>query len=128
MRLCADLSHYVVDREMTFPISDDNHQWIVEIMARSESFQGRIATRNQVQVPINFPQHAKWLDLFKGWWTEGFANWRRRHGADDDMVFLCELGPPEYAITDAEGNELSDRWQEALQLREIAGQCWNNAG
>jgi hypothetical protein len=51
-------------------------------------------------------------------------SWRTR-ARDQDLVFLCELGSPNYAITDANGDELSDRWQEALLLRCLAGKIRN---
>jgi hypothetical protein len=76
-----------------------------------------------VQVPIAFPQHLAWLETFLRWWKEGFALWRGRP-QDGDLVFLCELGPPNYAITDASGNELSDRWEEALVLKRLARELW----
>jgi hypothetical protein len=123
MRLCADLSHYVVDREMMLPISPEMQSYVSRILERSDSFQGRIATRSQVQVPIAFPQHRVWLETFLGWWKEGFCGWRTR-ARDQDLVFLCELGPPNYAITDANGDELSDRWEEALLLRQMANRLW----
>jgi hypothetical protein len=123
MRLCADLSHYVVDREMMLPISPEMQSYVSRILERSDSFQGRIATRSQVQVPIAFPQHRVWLETFLGWWKEGFCGWRTR-ARDQDLVFLCELGPPNYAITDANGDELSDRWEEALLLRQMADKLW----
>jgi hypothetical protein len=40
-------------------------------------------------------------------------------------VFLCELGPPDYAITDANGRELSDRWAEAALLAQWAREIWS---
>jgi hypothetical protein len=127
MRLSADLSHYVVEREMMLPISAANQGYIAQILARSDSFQGRIATRNQVQVPIAFAQHRPWLDCFLAWWQQGFASWRAR-APGQDLIFICELGPPNYAITDADGAELSDRWQEALELRRLAHALWDEAG
>jgi hypothetical protein len=123
MRLSADLSHYVVDREMMQPITAEMQHYVVRVLKRSDSFQGRIATRNQIQVPIAFPQHRDWLETFLGWWREGFRLWRSR-SPGKDLVFLCELGPPNYAITDANGDELSDRWQEALELKRLAGALW----
>ncbi|NLH82692.1 MAG: sugar phosphate isomerase/epimerase [Phyllobacteriaceae bacterium] len=124
MRLACDLSHYVVDREMIPPLSEEMGLQISRILARCDSFQGRVASRNQIQVQLDFPQHAKWLRLFEGWWREGFARWRARAGESDRLVFLSELGPTEYAITDAAGAELSDRRLEALTLRDIARRLW----
>jgi hypothetical protein len=126
MRLSADLSHYVVDREMTQPLSAEMQSYVSRVLQRSGSFQGRIATRNQVQVPIAFPQHRIWLETFLGWWSEGFRLWRSA-SPDEDLAFMCELGPPNYAITDGNGNELSDRWQEALELMRLARGLWVEA-
>ena len=119
MRLCADLSHFVIDREMPIPLSDTNSAYIQRILERSDCFQGRISNREQIQVPIGFPQHQEWVNTFKGWWKDGMRLWRDRSGGDATLIFLCELGPPSYAITDAQGNELSDRWEEALIIK-----CW----
>ncbi|GGD35877.1 sugar phosphate isomerase/epimerase family protein [Aureimonas glaciei] len=125
MRLSADLSHYVVDREMMLPLEPELAAYVSRLLARSDSFQGRIATRCQVQVPIGFPQHRPWLDLFLSWWDEGFRHWRARPGNErQDLVFLCELGPRPYAITGADDCELSDRGAEALALRELVRARW----
>ena len=88
---------------------------ISRILQRSDSFQGRVASRQQVQLQLDFPQHQKWVELFKGWWREGLQDWRRR--SEGECIFLCELGPPEYAMTDANGVEMSHRWEEALPIR-----------
>jgi hypothetical protein len=124
MRLCADLSHYVVDREMMLPIAADMQGYVERVLERSDSFQGRIATRSQIQVQVGFPQHRLWLETFLGWWRQGFSSWQVR-APQRDLVFLCELGPPNYAITDALGDELSDRWEEALLLRRMACEIWD---
>jgi hypothetical protein len=125
MRLAADLSHYVVDREMPCPPTPALQALVSRVLARSDSFQGRIAARGQIQIALDFPQNAKWVALFREWWREGFAAWRSRHtGSEAALVFLSELGPPDYAITDRDGRELSDRWSEALQLAAWAREIW----
>jgi hypothetical protein len=125
MRLCADLSHYVIDREMRLPLSETDRQYMRRILERSDCFQGRIANREQVQVQIDFPQHQAWVQQFRDWWAEGIGLWRRRNADDATLIFLCELGPPPYAITDANQAELSDRWQEALKIRSWVEETWS---
>lgn len=125
MRLCADLSHYVVDREFWFPLSDRDLGLISRILARSDSFQGRVASRQQIQLPLAFDQHQKWVDLFKGWWQEGFESWQRRNETGD-CIFLCELGPPEYAMTGPDGREMSNRFDEALQIKGWVEAMWED--
>src|SRR6202022_5046801 len=80
MRLAADLSHYVVDREMPCPPPPALQKLITKVLERSESFQGRVAARGQIQVALNFPQNAKWVALFRAWWRQGFTAWLPRPG------------------------------------------------
>jgi len=124
MRLCADLSHFVVDRELRSPITARDQGYISAVLQRSDCFQGRIANREQVQIQINFPQHQEWVEIFKGWWKQGMREWRERSDDGATLVFLCELGPPPYAITDGDQNELSDRWEESLQIRDWVRTIW----
>lgn len=126
MRLCADLSHFVVDREMRAPVTERDQNFIDSVLERSDCFQGRIASREQVQIQIDFPQHQQWVEIFKAWWKHGMRLWRQRSAPDATLVFLCELGPPPYAITDANQQELSDRWQESLQIRDWIRDIWAN--
>jgi len=125
MRLCADLSHFVVDREFKLPLDERDNGFIQRIISRSDSFQGRVASRQQIQLQLSFPQHQKWVDLFKKWWRDGLLNWRQRN-SNGDCIFLCELGPPEYAMTDSNGRELSDRWDEALQIKNWVTDIWHD--
>lgn len=124
MRLCADLSHFMVDREIRLPLPGRDQSYFQRILERSDCFQGRVASSEQVQVQLDFPQHQKWVSQFRAWWKQGIQSWRQRSDADDTLVFLCELGPPPYAITDANGLELSDRWEEALQIRQWVKEIW----
>ncbi len=124
MRLCADLSHYVIDREMRLPLADRDRKHMHRILERSDCFQGRVASREQIQVQIGFPQHQNWVEQFRSWWRDGIAMWRARNDDDATLVFLCELGPPPYAMTDVNQAELSDRWQEALTIRRWVQDLW----
>ena len=125
MRLTADLSHFVVDREMWTPIGSLDQEYIQTILNRSDCFQGRVASRGQVQVQISFPQHKEWVEIFKGWWRYGLEQWYKRQKEDSTARFLCELGPPtSYAITDANQLELSDRWEEALIIKKWIEEIW----
>ena len=124
MRLSADLSHFVVAREFGWPISDEVRAQITLVLQRADAFQGRVASREQVQLPVGFPQHRDWFEVFLGWWEEGFRLWRNRAAKDARLNFLCELGPKEYAITGADGFELSDRWQDALTIKARIAEIW----
>lgn len=109
-------------------MTDEEQELVHRLMRRSESFQGRVASPEQIQVNIDFPQHQGWVDMFKDWWLHGFRYWRKRHQDDANarMVFISELGPPPYAITGADGFELSDRWQEALTIRGWVESIWTD--
>jgi hypothetical protein len=124
LRLTGDLSHYLVGREFAYPVSDENHALMRRVMDNCWGYHGRVASREQVQVQISFPHLQHWVDLFMGWWEYGFDNWRKRAPDDGVLTFLCELGPPEYAITGADGYELSDRWMEAQQMKDMVRKLW----
>ncbi|GGI31395.1 MULTISPECIES: sugar phosphate isomerase/epimerase family protein [Bradyrhizobium] len=119
MRILADLSHILLGREFWYPISDEDEALVRQVLDRAWAFHGRVASREQIQVEITFPQHRIWLDLFLGWWKYGFRSWRKRAGTGACLSFTCELGPQPYAITDRQGKDTTDRWEEALLLRSL---------
>jgi sugar phosphate isomerase/epimerase len=127
LRLTADLSHYVVGRELAWPVDDVSHAQIRRVLEYAHAYHGRVATREQVQIQIGFPQHAQWVELFAGWWRDGFRHFRSTAPDNAVLTFTTELGPPWYAITGADGAELSDRWQEALALAELARDLWRQS-
>jgi len=122
--LLADLSHFLVGREFAFPVAEENHALIQRILDNAQAFHGRVASREQVQIEISFPHHRPWLDLFLGWWDYGFRQWRARSPEDATLAFTCELGPKPYAITGRNGNDTTDRWAEALMLRDMVRDLW----
>jgi hypothetical protein len=126
LRLTADVSHYVLGREFPWPLAEENHAQIHRILDNTWAIHGRIASREQIQVQLGFPQHQGWVGLFIDWWEYTIRSWRRRAGPDAVLTFLCELGPPPYAITGADGYELSDRWEEAQAMARMIRKSWVN--
>ena len=128
LKLLADLSHYVVGRELPEEACAEDDEAIHQVLRRSWGFHGRVASSEQVQVGLAFPQHQAWVQRFLGWWQWGMRDWLARPGTDQaSLSFTCELGPPPYAITDAHGLELTDRWQEALYLKQLIRDLWRQA-
>jgi hypothetical protein len=106
-------------------VGAEDHALIRRVLERADMFHGRVASREQVQIPITWEHHRPWLELFLGWWEDGFRLWRARADAQDELVFVCELGPPWYALTGPDGEELSDRWHEAQILRDLVRGIWD---
>ena len=128
LRLTGDLSHYVVGREFAWPISEENHALMRRILDNCWGFHGRVASREQVQLQITFAHHKQWVDLFMGWWAYGLKRWSSKAGPDATFTFLCEMGPREYAMTGPDGYELSDRWQEAILMKDMVREMWRRVG
>jgi hypothetical protein len=124
LRLCADLSHFVIDRELQLPLSSIDHDHLTRILEHSDSFQGRISNNQQIQIALDFPQHDAWVEQYRRWWAQGFQAWSNRQSQDATLRFLVELGPPPYAITGADQRELSDRWSEGLLIRRWVKDLW----
>lgn len=123
--LLADLSHFLVGREFAYPVAEENHALIRRILKNARAFHGRVASREQVQIEISFAHHRPWVELFLEWWSYGFRDWRSRAACNAELVFTCELGPKPYAITGRDGNDTTDRWAEARQLRQMALDLWS---
>jgi hypothetical protein len=126
LRLTADLSHFLVGREFAWPVAEENHEMIHAVLRRSRALHGRVASREQVQIQPSFPHHRPWVELFEQWWEYGLRHLRATLGARDVVVFTTELGPPRwYAMTGADGQELSDRWAESLLLGDLIRGVWS---
>ncbi len=125
LRLTGDLSHYVVGREFWYPMTDADQALMHRIINNCWGFHGRVASREQIQLQLNFQQHQGWVAVFMAWWERGFRQWRDKAGPNETLTFLCELGPAEYAMTGADGYELSDRWEESQQMMQQVRELWH---
>ncbi|NKB60795.1 MAG: hypothetical protein GKR95_01195 [Gammaproteobacteria bacterium] len=134
LRLVADLSHYVLGREMPIPVDGFHQELIERILRRSVSIQGRIPSREQIQLPLHFPSNQDWVSQFYEWWEWGMKDWLSRSTIsprspseiedNNRFNFTCELGPSPYAMTDENGVEFSDRWEEGLVLKREVEKTW----
>nr|WP_314141999.1 hypothetical protein [uncultured Rhodococcus sp.] len=118
--LAIDLSHFVCANEFSDLPDVVIEEHLRRVLERAGSVQGRIATRCQVQIPLGYPQHRLWESRFRQWWVQAFASIRAASNDRESVMFCTELGPRPYAWTDRDGREVSDRWTEALVLREWA--------
>jgi hypothetical protein len=125
LELTADLSHFLVGREFAWPVGEAENEMIHAVLRRARAYHGRVASREQVQIQTSFPHHQQWVDLFAGWWEWGFRDFRENADAGALLTFTTELGPPRwYAITGPDGDELSDRWAEALAMKDLVRSIW----
>lgn len=125
LKLLGDLSHYVVGHEIPFDEGADVEiEQLQHIMRHCHAYHGRVASREQVQIPLGFPQHQVWVEAFRSLWRWGFQNWLERANENDTLSFTCELGTRPYAITGADGHDINDRWQDSLRLKQMAEEIW----
>jgi hypothetical protein len=127
IELAGDLSHYVCANEMPDEPTAEYDELVTTILDRCGSLQGRIATRAQIQIPLGIPAGERWEARFRVWWEQGFRSMRARSEAGRQIMFCTELGTRPYAITDAAGAELSDRWSEALTLKRWAQEAFDTS-
>lgn len=125
LRLTIDFSHYIVGGEGT--LEDPIFQELVpRLLERTGMIHARVSNGNQTQVDVG-PDPERPVSAatpFLAWWTDGLAQAR---AADVPVVpFVCELGPPPYAMVDLDGREFSDRWAQALVLKTIGQRCWDS--
>lgn len=137
LRFTADLSHWYTGQEMRYggramgPLLDR----LLPVLERVRALHGRIGTGGCIQVPVDPAADAgeAWFGHWRELWTRTFAA-IRRHAGDAVISFAPELLPPSkgYArcIPAADGGrrEESDRWAQALVLRDLAQRWWDEAG
>jgi hypothetical protein len=141
VRFNGDFSHYYCGQELVYGDWASKLAFMEPIFARTGFLHGRIASPGCMQVPIvaldSRPTQAhgviNYLDHFRELWTRAMRGFLSSAQAGDVLVFAPELlaGTHYYArmFPDANGQliEESDRYAQALLLKELAGACFEDA-
>ena len=124
IRFTIDLSHWMVGGE--WALHDVQLQQVIDhVIERAGLIHGRVSNGHQVQIDIGPDGDNPWANPFKEWWTRVFRIAQKT--PERSVPFVCELGPPPYAMVDLDGKEISDRWQQANVLARVAHSCWEAA-
>ena len=125
LKLLADLSHFLVGREFATPVDETNHAYMRRILDNSWAFHGRVASREQVQIEISFPASqdvGRPLQGLVGVRLPELAEARRRGRRRSPSPASWGRSPMRSPGRD--GNDTTDRWEESLQMAEIARRLW----
>ncbi|NGP45245.1 sugar phosphate isomerase/epimerase [Bacillaceae bacterium SIJ1] len=122
--LTIDFSHYVLTGEMHV-VSQEAEVYFQRLLQQTECIHGRISNGEQIQVRLNADGGHERLNDFSHWWQSGMRAWRTRHSSGC-FPFVCELGPPPYALVDEATDEKAIRWKQSLQLADIARRLWKD--
>ncbi len=127
MQIHADLSHFVISYEVGAPPSGPIKEVFDAVLARTGMIDGRVGNGEQVQIDIGPRGDSPHARLFAGWWKQGMVAWLEQAKPGDVFVFKSELGPPLYSIASLDGAEISDRWAQAIVMRDLGIRTWNVA-
>ncbi len=123
----ADLSHFVVSYSVGGVARGRIAEVFDAVLARTGMLDGRVGNGQQVQIDVGPSGDNEHAARFARWWKTAMVSWLRGAGPGDVFVFKSELGPPPYSIVNESGEELSDRWAQALVLRDLGIRTWNAA-
>ncbi|MGH9158524.1 MAG: sugar phosphate isomerase/epimerase family protein, partial [Vicinamibacteraceae bacterium] len=127
LRFALDLSHYVVGGELTGELSSEARGAFDVLVGRTAMLDGRVSNGEQVQIDIGSRGDTPHAKRFAAVWKQAMVTWLEDAMPGDLFIFRVELGPPDYAIRDLSGREISDRWGQALVIRDLAERLWNEA-
>jgi hypothetical protein len=138
VRFNADLSHWYTGQEMTYGDLFGKIDRLQPVFDRVRFMHGRIGNACCMQIPIArdgaVPAS---VAHFKEMWGRCFAAFLIQASPGDRFIFAPELLPDQlefggvrheinYARRLPNGEEESDRWDEALKLRAIATQVFDH--
>ena len=126
IRFTADFSHFVVVGEFYGWEGEGAIERMAPVLERVSHAHGRISDGEAVQVDVGdgTTDPAK---FFVRMWSSAMRSWRAAAGPGDVFPFSSELGPPRYAPTLPNGQEVSDRWEQSLVMKKLAEEAWSLA-
>lgn len=125
MRFNGDFSHWYAGQEMVYGGFDKKLHFIRPVLERVRFLHGRVANPGCIQAPVK--EGTPYLEHFKQLWIASFRGFLQSREADA-ICFTPELlGPDIYYARTFRGAEETNRWEEALKLKEIAEQCFASA-
>lgn len=133
IRLNGDFSHWYTGHEMVYGDWEEKLHFIKPVLERVRFIHGRIATPGAIQAPLAKGPNSEYIAHFRQIWRHCFEGFLKTAKAGDYIVFAPELLPPSihYAHTHSgpsgQIQESSDRWQDALILKQIAEEEFRKA-
>jgi len=127
LRFDLDFSHYFVAGEIGGTPGPEAMAHLEVLMERAVMLDGRVSNGEQVQIDLGPNGESDQTRLFAGLWKRVMVAWLKTARRGDLFPFRVELGPPNYAIRDPQGREISDRWEQQKLLGRLAERLWNEA-
>ncbi|EDY84594.1 hypothetical protein VDG1235_4226 [Verrucomicrobiia bacterium DG1235] len=133
IRFNGDFSHWYTGHEMVYGDWNAKLEFIKPVLDRVRFLHGRIATPGAIQAPLSPNPQSEYIAHFRQIWQCCFTGFLASATTGDYLIFAPELLPPSiyYAQTHLEPSgapqESSDRWQDALFLKQIAEEEFANA-
>jgi hypothetical protein len=127
LRFDLDLSHYFVAGEIGEDLTSQALPAFETILAKAVMLDGRVSNGEQVQIDIGPSGDNPHARRFAALWKKVMVSWLKGAKPGDILPFRVELGPPNYAMLDLSGREISDRWAQTLVLRSLAERLFNEA-
>lgn len=141
IRFNGDFSHYYCGQELVYGDWSAKLTFLQPIFDRIGFMHGRIASPGCMQVPVDRdvsrrPVQAHgavdYLSHFRELWTRAMAGFLTHAAAGDVLIFAPELLAPTHyyaRMVPASGGlvEETDRYEQAVCLRQIAMDCFNRA-
>ena len=132
LRFNADLSHWYSGLEMTYGDLDAKLKLLQPVFERVGYMHGRIGHSCTMQLPLRQARDHQCWDHYKTMWTMCLDGFYVNRPDDEDLIFAPELLPAQVQFggethvlnyaQEIEGAEVSDRWEEALELLTLMDQ------